>query len=151
MKLKNHLYTLFDFATACVITAIIAIVSHSQFVLYELGALNVDITLGDRLYMTTQDILGLFPIYGSVVFIGLLIAFLIAFLIRKFMNITTWHLYTLAGATAMLAIVMIMDSLLNLAFLAGARSTSGIVFQVLAGLIGGAVFAYLRKQKQATS
>lgn len=147
MRMKNFLKIVIHFFVSGGLAAILACLAHTQFVLHELALLDINITFSDRLHMSIQDILGLLPTYGSIVLIGFFLAFLTTWLIRKFTPLTSWHLYTLAGSVAMLAILILMENLLNLAFLAGARTSMGMLFQVIAGAIGGALFAFFRKQQ----
>lgn len=146
MRSKKYLLLVLHFLLSTVITAVLACLAHTQFVLHELIVLDIDISIDDRAYMSAQDLIGLLPTYGSIVLIGFLIAFLTVWLIRQYTPVKSLHLYTLAGGVAMLTILTLMDNLLNLSFLAGARSSLGMMFQVITGLIGGAIFVYLRKQ-----
>jgi hypothetical protein len=56
-------------------------------------------------------------------------------------------LYSLAGATAIAVILYALQiRFLGLALITGSRGTAGVACQLLAGAIGGAVFAALSKR-----
>lgn len=136
---------LLHFAISALICAVIACLFHTQMVLLELQKLDVAISLADRLSMSLQDLAGLLPTYGAIVCLGLAIAFTCASLLRKFTRFRSFYLYSFAGASAMLVILLAMQPIMNITFLAGARSFFGISLQVLAGLIGGLCFTHFRK------
>ncbi|MDT0596614.1 hypothetical protein [Glaciecola petra] len=147
MRFKKYLLLVLHFFISAALAAVLACLAHTQFVLHELILLDINITLGDRAYMSVQDLMGLLPTYGTIVLIGFLIAFTSTWLLRKYTPLKSMYLYTLAGGVAMLTILILMDNLLNLSFLAGARSSLGMIFQVICGLIGGTLFVQLRTHK----
>lgn len=151
MHLKKLASLLLHFILSCLVAAIFACLSHTQFVLQELTKIGINISFYDRLSMSLQDLLGLLPTYGLILAFGLIIAFTTAFFIKKYTAFKSWHLYTLAGAVAMLVIMLIMTQLFELAFLASTRDILGIVFQITAGLLGGLLFAILRKKQAAAT
>lgn len=142
---KAFLHLYIPFILAWLITFIVASVLQTQMVLYGLSQLDVEIGLSKRLLMTWQDIAGLLPTYGLVILLGLSIGFGVAKLIYKFTNLSRTYLLPLAGALSMLAILLAMQPILGVTLLAGARTATGIALQMLAGLIGGVSFIYIRK------
>lgn len=142
---------LLHFVISALICAVIACLFHTQMVLLELQKLDVVISLTDRLSMSLQDLAGLLPTYGSIVGLGLALGFTCAWLLRKFTRFNSFYLYSLAGATAMLVILLAMQPIMNITFLAGARSLFGICLQVLAGLIGGLCFTHFQKSENRQS
>jgi hypothetical protein len=139
LRLNSH------FLIAALCTYILASLAHSQFVLSELSAVNIDITLADRISMSLDDILGFFPILAAAIAFSLLLGFGAVALIRKFQPQLTLWLYPLAGTTAILVMLLAMHPILGITIIAGARSALGIFFQCLAGLSGGWLFMRLRK------
>ena len=140
LRLNSH----FLIATLCTYT--LASLAHSQFVLSELSAVNIDITLAARISMNLDDILGFFPILAAAIAFSLLLGFGVVALIRKFQPQLTLWLYPLAGATAILVMLLALHPILGITIIAGARSTLGVISQSFAGLIGGWLFMRLRKK-----
>lgn len=130
------------FLAAVVVTSALAAAASTQFVLAELSRLGIEIGIGDRLTMTGQDVVGMGQTYVPVVAVGFLLAFGVAALVIRYL-LPDWTVfgYTLAGFTAILAIILIMIAVFGLVPLAGARSTAGILSQCLAGALGGYLFA----------
>ncbi|MRI34226.1 hypothetical protein EOPP23_14625 [Endozoicomonas sp. OPT23] len=124
--------------------------SHTQFVLNELVVLGIPINLGTRLNATITDLMGLLPGYGTIIALGLLIAFIVTRAIGKLCGRLTlaWYWWSFAGGLALLTALMLMKPLLDVTPIAGARSTAGLFFQCLAGLIGGAVFGLLQTESK---
>ena len=78
----------------------------------------------------------------AVVLVGLLIAFVVAFLIIKWTALHRSYLYTLAGATAIFAIVVLMPlAFYNLDLIAGARTLLGKCCLIAGGAVSGYFFA----------
>lgn len=155
MKITKYAVRFTHFIVSSFIAALAAILMHTQMVLADLNAIDISIPIADRFYMMGQDILGLLPKYGIVVLLGLAIAFVIAKLIVVMLNKKSpqtkarRYLYPLAGGVAILAILLLMQPILNITLLAGARSLTGMALQILAGVLGGVIFAYLGLRKKS--
>ena len=110
-----------------------------------LDSINMPITLSVIASMLASDLVGMsaagaYPII-VVVFAGLLIAFIVAYLLSKFMNTGRRLLYALAGGTALFAIVVLMPlAFYNLDLIAGARTLLGKLCLILGGAIAGYYF-----------
>ena len=86
----------------------------------------------------------------AVVLVGLLIAFVVAFLIIKWTALDRSYLYTLAGATALFAIVVLMPlAFYNLDLIAGARTSLGKCCLIVGGAVSGYFFAVTGGKKNA--
>ena len=138
LRLTSH------FLIAVLGTFALASLFHSQFVLAELSAVDIKINLASRISMSLDDLLGLFPMFAAAIAFSLLVSFSVVALIRKLQPASPQWLYPLAGATAMLAMLLAMHPILDITLIAGARSTWGLIFQCLAGFLGGALFMRLR-------
>ncbi|MBV1911071.1 MAG: hypothetical protein KUG78_17360 [Kangiellaceae bacterium] len=140
-----------DFFLAALATFILASISHSQFVLYELSKLGVVIDFAVRTRASFEDVLGLLPAFLPVIAVGLLCGFSLVFLIKKFFKMDSVFLYPLAGGASLLAIHWLMYPILEITLVAGARSITGILMQVLAGVVGGWLFYFIRKNSLVES
>lgn len=146
--MKKLLLTL-HFLLATVVTAIFACIAQTQMVLHELSQLEVQISLSKRLYMSWQDLAGLLPSYGSIILLGLAIGFGATNLIRRYTSIKSSNLYIFAGGAVMAVILIAMQPVLGVTLIAGARSSVGIILQIIAGMIGGFCFMSLRKPQHS--
>lgn len=139
------------FLAAVVVTTAVAAAASTQFVLAELSQLGVEIGIGDRLAMTAHDVVGMGVTYLPIVGVGFLLAFGVAALVIRYL-LPGWSLlgYSLAGFTAILAIILIMIAAFGLVPIAGARSVAGMFTQCLAGALGGYVFARILVGRRAS-
>ena len=110
-----------------------------------LDSINMPITLSVIVSMLMSDLVGMsaagaYPII-VVVFAGLLIAFIVAYLLSKFMNAGRRLVYSLACGTALFAIVALMPlAFYNLDLIAGARTLLGKLCLIFGGAIAGYYF-----------
>lgn len=110
-----------------------------------LNSINMPVTVSVIVSMLMSDLVGMsaagaYPII-LVVFAGLLIAFIVAFLLSKWINTGRRVLYALAGGTALFAIVVLMPlAFYNLDLIAGARTLWGKLCLILGGAIAGYYF-----------
>jgi hypothetical protein len=144
MKFKFYLRVCTHFLIAVIFAFILASLFHSQFVMAELTSVGVNISFNDRLSMSLDDLIGLYPTYGVVIAISLLIAFSITTLLLKFFKISSPILYFIGGGFGVATALLAMHPLLDTTLIAGARSTFGFICQSLAGAMGGWVFSHLR-------
>ena len=149
MLLFPKIKTVVAFAVSTIITFLLASISHTQFVLAELVSLDIPVTSSIRLEASLNDIYGLLPGYGTVIMLGLMIAFTVTHVIGRKLadNEIAWPWWSFSAGLALFTALILMKPLLDVTPIAGARSTMGFLFQCLAGLIGGALFALLKQQK----
>lgn len=131
------------FLLAVLVTFILASLAHSQFVLLELAKVGVQIDMASRISMSIDDLIGLGPSYGAIIALSLLLGFTVVGTIRKYRPHTTAWVYPLAGALAMLVMLLAMQPIMHITLIAGARTPFGILAQCLAGFAGGWVFKSL--------
>ena len=144
MKFKFYLRLCSHFLIATICAFVLASLFHSQFVMAELTAVGINISLTDRLSMSLDDLIGLYPTYGVVIAISLLLAFSLTTLLLKRFTIPFSLLYFIGGGLSVTTALLVMHPLLDITLIAGARSTFGFIFQALAGAMGGWVFSHLR-------
>ncbi|WP_438865031.1 hypothetical protein [Neptunicella sp.] len=134
-----------SFWLASLIAFVIASVAHTQFVLAGLQDIGVVITMPIRIKATLSDLVDLAPGYGSVLALGLLLAFVAMSGLRhryaaRGHRISYW-VYPLSGLLAVIVIHFAMNRIFDITLIAGARSFAGYVCQCMAGFIGGLVYA----------
>ncbi|QDP00934.1 hypothetical protein [Thalassotalea sp. PS06] len=141
---------LLPFLVSWLLTFSLASLFHSQYVVNQLVKVGVVVEFGDRLNLTFDDWLGLLPTYGTIIAVALLIAFGIAGWISKKLENYRLPLFILAGIAAFITVLLAIESIMNINIIAGARGW-GFYAQLLAGAIGGYVFARMSAVKSAES
>ena len=100
--------------------------------------------------LISMNLSGAIPLIALVA-IGFLIAYSVARIILIWIRVSRSYAYALAGAVAILAIVLLMPlAFYNLDILAGGRSTLGKSILTLFGLISGYFFGTSLDKQRAT-
>lgn len=139
--IKRTTVNLVALSFAAAVTYILGAVFSTIFVL---AANPYDVPL--KFYVTTaiSDIKGL-TLYFVIIFIGFIIAFPIAAVIRKALPKLASIGYPLAGATAIAVALGLMYVQFETVPISGARGLFGFACQMFAGAIGGLTFAKFHK------
>lgn len=128
------------FVGAVVVAGVVASVFSTQFVIAGLQGIDVEVPFLTRLSMTVDD----FGILSAMI-PALAACFLPGFLVAGLLwprvpgGRTFW--FVLAGGTALVTELLIMQANFDLMPIAGARSTFGLLMQGVAGAFGGWLFA----------
>jgi len=128
---------------AALATYIVGSVLNSQSVI---AMHDISVSIGDRLNMTLFDITNMVA-YLAIIAIALLAGFLIATILKRFLPNLARVAYPIAGAAAIAVTLGAMYMVFQTIPISGARSTMGFLGQVLAGAIGGWVFARIAVQR----
>lgn len=129
---------------AVIAVVLLGVIFQTQNIISRLGALGADVSFGQRLSMTAYDITHLGSLYGVFIALALAIAFLASGLAYRFAKFGRPIIYTVAGGVAILVMLFLMKrAFFDVHIIAGARDGLGISLQMLAGAIGGFVFAKL--------
>lgn len=133
---------------AVVTTVILGVTFQTQNVLARLGNIGADVSLSDRLSMTAYDIFYLGQPLLLFTSIALAFAFLTGGLLHHFVKFGRPIIFAVAGAIAILVMLFAMKAnFFDIHIIAGARDTIGISLQMLAGAIGGLVFARVNRKR----
>lgn len=132
------------FLVSWLFTFTLASLFHSQYVVNQLVDVGVMVSLSDRINLTLDDWLGLLPTYGAIIAIALAIAFFAVFLLVKKFKKYSMALFVASGITAFAVVLVAIESIMNIHIIAGARGW-GFYLQLLAGALGGLLFALLTK------
>ena len=133
-----------SFLVAWLLTFTLASLFHSQYVVNQLVNVGIVVSLSDRINLTLDDWLGLLPTYGAIIAIALAIAFLVTAKLTKKVKHYSMALFIAAGITAFAVVLVAIESIMNIHIIAGARGW-GFYLQLLAGALGGLLFALLTK------
>lgn len=132
---------------AVLATVLVGVVFQTQNVIARLNDIGANVSLTDRLSMTSYDIIHLGSLYGAFIAIAFLIAFLAGGIVFHLAKFGRPFVYVVAGAVAMLIMLLAMKQVFfDTHLIAGARDALGISLQMLAGAIGGFVFARVSRQ-----
>ena len=140
------------YLAAVMVAYVAASISQSLSVLAALQKAGAELSIQNWLQTVLHDLYGftfsgLVP-QGPTIMAGFIIAMPTAALIHKVLRLPRWILYPLAGATAMATILYIVKlNFYGSPLFPGTRGWSGFGLQLLAGALGGAVFAALSKRK----
>lgn len=136
---------------AVVTTVVLGVTLQTQNVLARLENIGADVGFADRVSMTVYDVFRLGSLYMIFVGMALAVAFLMGGLVHRFAKFGRPIIYIVAGSTAIVVMLFAMKiRFFDVHLIAGARDALGISLQMLAGAIGGLVFARISKIKEKT-
>jgi hypothetical protein len=158
----NATRTLVAFVVAASVAYIVASLFYTTNNLLRLGAVGAEISTADAVRTILFDLRGMAPSfdwthYGSSIFIGFAIAFVVAAGLQTLvsrserMRNSGRYLYPLAGATAIVVILVASYSKYEVYLIPGARGVFGVLAQCAAGAIGGALFYLIITRREARS
>ena len=133
---------------AALTTVVLGVTFQTQMVLARLEGVGADVGFAERVSMTGYDVFFLGQRYFLFVCIALAIAFLVGGLIFRHAQFGRALIYSVAGATAMLVMLYLMKkAFFDVHIINGAQDAVGIGLQMIAGAIGGVVFAGVSKNR----
>ena len=135
---------IFAFLIASFIVMSLIAIHTSITNLLWLSSINMPVTLDVATSMVGSDLLGMsfegvVPV-SAIILVGLLIAFLTAFILSRWLSLSQPRLYALAGGSALLALVLLLQLLGAPNFIAGARTIGGKIYIILFGILAGYYF-----------
>jgi hypothetical protein len=132
---------------AVVVTYVLASLTATQAVIAELAGMGVVVPPADRAVMSLQDILGMANMFLPMVAFALLVAFMTAALLCRWLSRWRLPLYLLAGAVAVVCIHLGLHFAFGITPVAIARSGFGLLLQALAGAAGGFTYLFLIRRQ----
>jgi len=134
------------FIFAVMVTFSLGAIASTQSVISSLADMGAPLTVNERLSMTLHDLVGMLPLYGSLVAIGFLLALPVAGWASHRLGSLRVLGFVLAGALAVFLVHAGLHSIFGTSLVAGARSTLGLSVQILAGAIGGYCYLLIRDE-----
>lgn len=134
---------------AVAVAYLLASVTATQSVIGSLAGMGVNVQPGVRIQMTLSDILGMANMFLPMVAFALLIAFMTAALLCRWLARWRLPLYALAGAAAVVMIHLVLNLAFGLTPIAIGRSAGGLALQGLAGAAGGICYILLVRNQSA--
>ncbi|MDJ0699460.1 MAG: hypothetical protein QNJ07_06345 [Woeseiaceae bacterium] len=130
---------LLAFLAGVLCASLLGSVLSTQSVIAALADIDVEVTMATRVSMTVRDF-GILPTLVPALAACLLPGFLIAGLCARLIGGSRAAWFVVAGATAVVAELLIMQAVLGLMPIAGARTLAGLLSFGLAGAAGGWLF-----------
>ncbi|MBT5103623.1 MAG: hypothetical protein HOA40_04890 [Porticoccaceae bacterium] len=134
-----------SFLVAVAIATVLLVTQTTASNIAWLSSMDMPIDTSVVASMLIGDLIGMnfkgeFPV-AALIFVGMLIAFVVARIVLVWVDIDKRYLYALAGGAALFAIVGLMPlAFYNLDLIAGARSLLGKVYLICSGMIAGYYF-----------
>jgi len=147
--LKKSLYLIISILIATVLVVLQTTLSN----LIWLSSIDMPVSIGLVLNTFFADLIGMnlggaIPLVGLVA-AGMLIAYCVTRILLIWIDTRKSYAYALAGAAAILAIVLLMPlAFYNLDLIAGARTTLGKIILILCGLLSGYYFGSKIENKE---
>ena len=119
---------------------VFAVLAYSQLNLSNLTDMGVTVDLADRFGTFTHDVVSMTSMYLPIMTVALLVAFLLAALVLRWVPHLRTLGYVLAGATGMFAVILFFKVGMGTHPIAVTRTLVGLVSQGLAGAVAGLVY-----------
>jgi len=140
------------FVVAAAAMDILGSFAHSYFVqqAWSVAAGHADgtapaaVPFADRIAWAAHDLFGMLLSYGTVTSIALLVAFLIAGTLARFIGYRV-IVFGIAGALALFVLFTVLRNVLGTVAFFGARGPSGLAVQMAIGAVSGVLFARLTR------
>ena len=143
------------FIAAAAVMIVLGSLSHSLMVQRAWSeavlageGVSATLSMGDRVAWILHDLVGMLPLFGSLVSVALLIAFLAGSLVARFTGLRP-IVFAVAGAVAIFTLFTLLKMQLGTVGVFGARGNMGLGLQVVSGMIAGLVFAFLSRPRAA--
>lgn len=147
--MARFLKFLMGWILGAVTTTAIGVTLQTQNVIARLGNIGADIGMGQRVSMTLYDLIYLGSLYIIFVGLGTLAAYLLGLVVYRIAGFGRPVVFAVAGAVAILIMLMLMkQAFFGIHLIAGARDGFGIGLQMVAGALGGLMFAWLTAPKE---
>jgi hypothetical protein len=128
----------------------LASILSTQTILAAVQAMGLEVSAGVRLSTTVQDMMGMIPSYLPLILVAFIIGLPVAAGLSRLLPNQRALLFTLAGFAAVVALHLIMKAALGITGIAATRTLTGLLFQGLAGAVGGYCYCLLSASSPKT-
>jgi len=143
-KLRRLLQLIGHFIVTVLFAAIVSSILQTQLILRHLPGFGLSVDWATRLSSTAADLQNFAPTLAALIAAAFMPAFASNALLSYLRKRSSIALTVLAGAIAVVAMLMIMRQILGLQPIASARDTLGLISFALCGGLAGGLFAWLR-------
>ena len=130
---------------AVVVVLIVGAGAHAFFNQGDLAALGGEFSIGQRIEWIVHDIAGMAPLYGAIMGGALLVAFLVAGLVSRFMSGLRSIVFVVAGGVAVAVALTAMTQVFGITAIASAREMDGFIGQIIAGALAGLTYVMVKR------
>lgn len=130
---------------AVIVMVILGAGAHAYFNQGDLAALGADYTIGERISWIVHDIVAMAPLFGAIMGAGLLIAFLVAGIVSRWMLALRPVVFIVAGAAAVAVALIVMGTVFEITPIASTRDMDGFIAQAIAGALAGLTFVLVKR------
>ena len=136
------------FVLVLAVTVVLGTTAHSLFIMHAWtmaavqasGATPTPPSTAEHIAWISHDIIGMGPMYATLVGIAFVIAFIAAGLVARVTGLRT-IVFTVAGAVAIVILFETLKAVLGTVGVFGARGTMGLAAQAAVGGLAGLLFA----------
>ena len=140
------------FFAAVVTTYVLSVLMYTQLNLGNLVEMGLEVPFAVRMSAAGHDLLGMSILYLPMIAVGLLVGFLIAGIVLRWLPQLETLGYIVAGFIGIWALIEITTLPFSTHLIPVTRTTVGLLTQCVAGAAGGWVFATLLiRRRQQTS
>lgn len=144
----NILRAIVAYVAAVLVATIGLSAVSTSTVLANLKSMGYPASVGDQVSTYIGDIVGLAPAAGPINAIGLAVAFIVAWLVIRYLWNQRTLGYTLAGFAALYIEMLAMGQMFGgITPIAGARTTGGLLAIAAIGALSGFIFARLSARR----
>lgn len=139
---------LLAWALGAIVAAGLGVIFQTQNLIGRLVDIGADISFSERISMTLYDLQYLGSLYIVFVAAGALVAYLAGLVVYRIAGFGRPIVFAVAGGVAMAVMLMLMkQAFFGVQMIAGARDMAGFSMQMVAGAVGGLVFALASRPK----
>lgn len=142
----NIIRTAIAFLLSAAVTYVLASVFYTQQVIAKMAEVGAVYSTSQQVDTYVSNFTGLYQL-GIMYAIALFAGFAVAFIVKRILKPLAPVAYPIAGGAGVFAVLWAIDTFIaggNVGAIGGARDALGLSLQVLAGAIGGGVFAFMR-------
>jgi hypothetical protein len=136
------------FLLAVAIAYLLATASATSSVIASLQGMGIDVPLSVRATMTLRDLAGMASMFLPMVAFALLVAFMTAALLSRWLRRGRMLLYALAGGVGLVTIHLMLHFAFGITPIAIARTGVGLLVQGAAGGLAGVAYLHLTRRTQ---
>lgn len=145
MNAGNVIKTAIAYLLSIIVTYVLSVAFYTQQVIAKMQAVGAVYSSQQQINTFADNLTGLWQL-AAMIAIALLVAFVVAYFVKRILKPLAPAAYPLAGGAAILLMLYLIEQQLGggAGVIGGARDATGLALQSLAGFLGGAVFAFMR-------
>jgi len=145
MNAGNAIKTAIAYLLSVIAAYLLSVAFYTQQVIAKMQAVGAVYSGQQQINTFVDNLTGLWQL-AAMIAVALMIAFVVAFFVKRVLKPLAPIAYPAAGGAAILLMLYLIEQQLGggAGVIGGARDATGLALQTLAGFLGGAVFAFMR-------